>query len=161
MFYLSVIVVEEPDEEPKVYQQQAYNENIQFKAASTSFITPPMSPRTEPSPGSQDKDSMPPLAPPNRRTKHSSPSISQLSSTSTNSELQRKNKMKYRRQKLDKRDEPNLSRAFPMPSFSHQYRATPPPVPPSRMQQRFFVRDNNFPMTSPFQMPPNPNFAWV
>jgi hypothetical protein len=58
--YPSVVVVEEPDEEPKVYQQQAYNANIELKKAaaaaataataaaatttSTCTITPPLTP---------------------------------------------------------------------------------------------------------------------
>jgi hypothetical protein len=45
IYYFSLIVVEEPDEEPKIYEQQVYNENIetnkdheQFQRSSCSTI---------------------------------------------------------------------------------------------------------------------------
>ncbi|CAM4741588.1 unnamed protein product [Rotaria magnacalcarata] len=153
-----VVVVEEPDEEPKIYQQQAYNANIESKAAAASLITPPMSPAQDEVPQTQDENHSRTSSPRHRRTKHASPSVSQLSSASTaRSNRRRKNKMKYRRQKLDNRDEPKPSRACPMPNSSRQYPVTPTPP---RFQQRFFPRDHPFQMKSPFAPPTNLNFQW-
>jgi len=94
--------------------------------------------------------------PPNiehHRKKHVSPPVSQMSSTSTTrSNRRHKNKMKYRRQQTDNREEIKSSRIFQMPSFSRQYQSTPNP---SRFQQRFFHPNNDF------NIPPNPNFQWV
>jgi hypothetical protein len=95
--------------------------------------------------------------PPNiehRRKKHVSPPVSQMSSTSTTTRSNRrhKNKMKYRRQQTDNREELKSSRIFQMPSFSRQYQGTPNP---SRFQQRFFHPNNDF------NIPPNHNFQWV
>ena len=147
--FFSVVVVEEPDEEPKVYEQQAYNANIESKQAAASMLTPPSSPQTMRST---------PQSPASIRTeqtqkKQEAPPISHVSSTSTtrsNHRHHQRNKTKYRRQK----DEQKASNIFQMPSFSRQYQATP--IPP-RFQQRFYHPNQDFhpPQT------PNPNFSWV
>lgn len=96
---------------------------------------------------------------PRRDTRQTSPSTSHKSSSSVaRSNRRHKNKMKYRRQKKENREEPKLSQGFGMPSFSRQYQSTP--VPP-HFQQRFFVRDSDFRMKNTFNMPPNANFQWV
>ncbi|CAF0811218.1 unnamed protein product [Rotaria sordida] len=155
-----VIVIEEPDEEPKVYQQQVYNANIETKKATSSIITPPMSPPMESVPPPKLEDHSQPSKREHRRTKHMSPSTSQMSSSSTTRSRRRhKNKMKYRRQQIDNREEPKLSHPFPMSSFSRQFQSTPIP---SSFQQRFYPRDNSFRMKTPFTIPtnPNPNPQW-
>ncbi|CAF2523271.1 unnamed protein product [Rotaria sp. Silwood2] len=153
-----VVVIEEPDEEPKIYQQQVYNANIEIKRATASIITPPMSPPMEPAPQPTLEDHSQQSNRERRRTKYTSPSISQLSSTSTtHSHRRHKNKMKYRRQHIDNREEPKLSHPFPMPSFSRQFQSTPTPP---RFQQGFFSRDNDPRMKNPFTTPTNSNFQW-
>jgi len=149
-----VVVVEEPDEEPKVYQQQAYNANIESKKAAASVITPPMSPTMEFAPSPKFEEHCPPRPHiEHHRKKHISPPASYISSSSTTrSNRHHRNKMKYRRQPIDNREEIKSSRIFQMPSFSRQYQATP--IPP-RFHQRFFHPNNDF------NLPPNPNFQWV
>ena len=117
----SVVVVEEPDEEPKIYQQQVYNANIESRkaaaaaAAARSIITPPMSPdMRSPSPApnptpSEDHSGQYSRAPSHERhwrtgnrTKYVSPPASHLSTSSAALSYRRqRNKMKYRRQQKD------------------------------------------------------------
>jgi hypothetical protein len=113
-----------------------------------------MSPTMESAPPKFEKRS-PPL-PPNiehHRKKQASPLASPMSSSSTpRSNRHHRNKMKYRRQQTDHREEMKSSRVFQMPGCSRPFQATP--IPP-RFQQRFFVPNPEF------NMPPNPNFPWV
>ncbi|CAF0913968.1 unnamed protein product [Rotaria sp. Silwood1] len=154
-----VVVIEEPDEEPKIYQQQVYNANIETKRATASIITPPISPPTmESVPQPTLEDYSQSSIREHRRAQNISPSISQISSVSTaRSHRRHKNKMKYRRQHIDNREEPKLSQRLSRSSFARQYPSTP--VPP-RFQQRFFPRDNDPRMKNPFTIPTNPNFQW-
>ena len=94
-------------------------------------------------------------------TKRVSPPIARMSSSSSLSSTARsnrlhknKNKMKYRRQQTDDRQELKFPRMFHRPRFTRRYQATPTPTP-THSQQRFFTRDNAF------HMPRNPNFQWV
>jgi hypothetical protein len=154
--YSSVVVVEEPDEEPKVYPQQAYNANIESRRAAASVLTPPMSPDMESLSPSKSQERSPPPPPStieHQRKKPTSPPVSHMSSSSTaRSNRHYKNKTKYRRQPPDTRDEIRSSRVFHMPSFSRPYQATPTPP---RFQQRLYNPNNEF------NLPPNPNFPWV
>ena len=139
----SIFVVEEPDEEPKVYPQQdnakstpsPLRESIQF-----------------------DKQA-------------SSPRSPMVSSTSTvHAHRRRRNKTKYRRQNNDTppqhhpREQFNQkSRIFHAPSYSRYYEPAPPrqPTPPPRFQQRFPMKENDFRVRTDFSMPSNMSHQWV
>lgn len=107
--------------------------------------------------------------PPSRENfgaKFVSPPPSQMSSASTTySNRRHRNKMKYRRQQIDNRDDIKSSRIFQAPSFSRHYHPTVTPPPP-RFQQRFFSTEHDFRMKNDFNLPPPPpppppNVQWV
>jgi hypothetical protein len=164
-----VVVVEEPDEEPKIYQQQAYNANIESKKSGAPVVSPPMSPPMVSPSSTKFGERSRPSSRENMGTKFFSPPPSQMSSASTtHSNRRQRNKMKYRRQQTENRDELKSSRIFQLPSFSRRYQPTVTP-PPSRVQQRFFPTEHDFrkksdfnlPPPPPPQAPPNPNVQWV
>ena len=147
------MVVEEPDEEPKIYQQQAYNANIESKkaaaaAAAASHPSPSSSPALESPTLSKSRQQSPAATIEYQPKKQTSPP----NASHTRSHRAPKNKMKYRRQHNDTREEMKSSRVFHMPGTSRPYQATP--IPP-RFHQRFVHPNADFHRSS------NPNFQWV
>lgn len=160
------MVVEEPDEEPKIYQQQAYNAKIESKkaaaaaaasaaaaaaaAAAATIITPPATPTSCPSPSRSSSkpppqvDPVPPTTQARTRPAHQryvSPAAGhRMSSSSTNRSYRRRkrNKMKYRRQQAEQQKE-GPSNGFQMPKYPPRYPLTPPPS--KHFQQSFFSHD--------------------
>ncbi|CAF1200912.1 unnamed protein product [Adineta steineri] len=161
-----VVVVEEPDEEPKVYQQQAYNANIESKKAASSIVSPITSPELDcPSPEKFEERSRPPSFEHHLHHHHRyvSPPPSHISSVSTSrSNRRHRNKMKYRRQPTEPREEPKPTRLFDMPSFTRHYPPTTTP-PLSRFQHRFST-EHDLRIKNEFNLLPppssNPNVQW-
>ena len=174
--FLRVVVVEEPDEEPKIYQQQAYNANIESRkaaaaaAAAASVMTPPLTPT------SNRSSSPSPPNPPHidhqpsnfgrtrtsgrsRHRRYVSPvaGASRMSSSSTtrSHRRRRRNKMKYRRQPFEQQKDNPSSHAFHIPNFVPRYPQTPPPTS-MQFQRRFYPHDPE--MTQQGAVPP---FQWV
>jgi len=164
------VVVEEPDEEPKIYQQQAYNAKIESRkaaaaaaAAAASVITPPLTPTSSHSPApSPPNPTHVEHQPPThgrtrtRRTRYASPAAAtRMSSSSTTRSYRRRrrNKMKYRRQQAEQ-EKGNVQNSFQPPPYPPRYPVTPPPS--MHFQQRFFSHET--------EKNPNravPPFQWV
>ncbi|CAF3113044.1 unnamed protein product [Rotaria sp. Silwood2] len=132
-----VVVIEEPDEEPKVYEQKVYNENINLKQKSKEVNYPLVN-------TSQLND--------HEQNQRSTP-ISSCSTVCLN--RRRKNKMKYYQQNLDNDINKNDKKQNQKSSNYYHHYDLPP-----RFQQQFFNKENIFRMTNDFDMPQNFNIHW-
>ncbi|CAF1536247.1 unnamed protein product, partial [Adineta steineri] len=143
-----VIVVEEPDEEPKIYEQQAYNENIELKQSANKQSPLSNSPKLD-------------------SCEHCRRSPIGSSCSTVRTHRRRKHKMKHHREKYDNElhiDEKD-HQSEKVPSYSRHYDATPrfhlhQQPPPPQQQQRIYGKEKDFRMRNDLSVPPNFNSQW-
>jgi hypothetical protein len=134
-----VIVVEEPDEEPKIYEQQAYNDNIESKQSANNRSPVTHSPKFE-------------------NCEHYRRSPIGSSSSTVRNNRRRKHKNKHHREKMDNElhiDEKD-EQSEKMSSYSRPFE--PPPRFPSH---RPHPKEKDFRMRNDFSVPPNLTSQWV